>query len=212
MRSPIAREGWPIIIFFTLIALLSRILYKGLGKFFLFLVGFSLYFFRDPERQIPNGKDSVVSPADGTIVDISEGFEGLYIKEDCIKVSIFLSLFDVHINRSPLEGVIEFVKYVPGLFLTAFDPKASFKNEQNIIGIKTENGKILVKQIAGIIARRIIFKKNIGEKVEKGERVGMIRFGSRTDIMLAKSQIKELKVEVGDRVSGGNSILALRML
>jgi phosphatidylserine decarboxylase len=167
------------------------------------LAAFFLWFFRDPERTIPNEPGVVVSPADGKVTDISHvSVEGKSLK----RISIFLNVFDVHVNRSPISGVIRGVEYQPGKFLNAMDPQCADCNEQNTVTVEGEGHTIVFKQIAGLLARRIVFTKNIGEKVGRGERVGLIKFGSRTDILLEPSA--DVQVKVGDRVKGGASILA----
>ena len=167
------------------------------------LASFFMWFFRDPERAIPGEPGAVVSPADGKVTDVSQvTVDGKPYQ----RVSIFLNVFDVHVNRSPVAGVIRGVKYQEGKFLNAMDPQCADCNEQNTVTVEGEGHTIIFKQIAGLLARRIVFSKAIGEKVERGERVGLIKFGSRTDILMDPSA--EMQVEIGDRVKGGASILA----
>jgi phosphatidylserine decarboxylase len=167
------------------------------------LATFFMWFFRDPERRIPNEPGAVVSPADGKVTDVSSiKVDGKPFK----RVSIFLNVFDVHVNRSPMTGVIRGAKYQEGKFLNAMDPQCADCNEQNTVTVEGEGHTIVFKQIAGLLARRIVFTKNIGEKVERGERVGLIKFGSRTDILMEPSA--DIQVKVGDRVKGGASIVA----
>lgn len=169
----------------------------------LLLAAFFMWFFRDPERVIPAEPGAVVSPADGKVTDVSQ------VKVDgkpYQRVSIFLNVFDVHVNRSPIAGVIRGAKYQEGKFLNAMDPQCADCNEQNTVTFEGEGHTIIFKQIAGLLARRIVFSKNIGEKVERGERVGLIKFGSRTDILMEPSA--EIQVKVGDRVKGGASVVA----
>jgi phosphatidylserine decarboxylase len=166
---------------------------------------FNFYFFRDPARSIPEGKDLILSPADGTVVMIEEVNEPYYFNSKVKRVSIFLSVFDVHVNRIPVSGTVEFVKYLEGKFLVAFADKASEENEQSIIGIRHEKGKILFKQIAGIIARRIIYNVKEGETVSAGDRFGLIRYGSRVDMFFPEN-IK-LKVGLKDKVYGGETVI-----
>ncbi|HEY1657299.1 MAG TPA: phosphatidylserine decarboxylase [Candidatus Sulfotelmatobacter sp.] len=169
----------------------------------LLLAGFFLWFFRDPERVIPADPGAVVSPADGKVTDVS------LITLDGAKqarVSIFLSVFDVHVNRSPISGVIRDVRYKRGKFLNAMDAASASENEQNIVRVEGEGHSVIFKQIAGLLARRIVFHPRVGDRLERGQRVGLIKFGSRTDILLDPAS--EMQVKVGDRVRGGASILA----
>ena len=168
------------------------------------LAVFFLWFFRDPERTIPDLPDAVVSPADGKVTDISLVNVG---DAPLKRISIFLNVFDVHVNRSPVAGVIREVHYRRGKFLNAMGAECAEQNEQNIVSVEDERGGTVVfKQIAGLLARRIVFTKKVGDFVQRGERVGMIKFGSRTDLLLnARAAIQ---VKVGDHVKGGSSVLA----
>jgi len=166
------------------------------------LAAFALYFFRDPERVIPAG-DAAVSPADGRVVDLRQ------IENDgqpVWKISIFLSIFDVHVNRAPIGGVIRHQSYQPGRFLIASRPEASVANEQNTVTIEGEHSSVTFKQIAGAVARRIVFYKKVGDRVARGERVGLIKFGSRVDLFLPLEF--HPVVTIGDRVWGGSSVIA----
>ncbi len=169
----------------------------------LVLAAFFLWFFRDPQRVIPAAAGAVVSPADGKVTDVStvELEDG-----PRRRISIFLSVFDVHVNRSPISGVIRDVRYQHGQFRNAMDAASAQHNEQNIVTVEGEGQRLVFKQIAGILARRIVFTKKIGDRVERGERVGMIKFGSRTDVLLEAGA--DVQVKVGDRVKGGASVLA----
>jgi phosphatidylserine decarboxylase len=170
----------------------------------LLLAAFFLWFFRDPERRIPAIQGAIVSPADGKITDISV----LHLNgETRTRISIFLNVFDVHVNRSPVTGVIEDVQYKKGKFGNAMDAASAESNEQNIVTVQADAGTLVFKQIAGLLARRIVFTKKVGDTVERGERVGLIKFGSRTDVIFAADA--EMKVRVGDRVKGGSSVLAI---
>jgi phosphatidylserine decarboxylase len=163
---------------------------------------FFLWFFRDPERAIPDDPGAVVSPADGKVTDVSEvKISGQKFK----RISIFLNVFDVHVNRSPVSGIIRGARYQPGKFLNAMNPQCAECNEQNTVTVEGEGHTVVFKQIAGLLARRVVFTKQIGEEVERGERVGLIKFGSRTDVLLGPSA--EVSVKVGDRVKGGSSII-----
>jgi phosphatidylserine decarboxylase len=167
------------------------------------LGAFVLYFFRDPERAIPSDPDAVVSPADGRVVEIVD--EALDSKPGR-RVSIFLSVWDVHVNRAPVAGEIRRIEYRPGRFYAALRSRASAENEQNVIRLATPRGEMVFKQIAGWIARRVLCWKREGERVTLGERVGMIRFGSRVDVWLPADA--ELLVRRGQKVAGGSSLLA----
>ena len=167
---------------------------------------FSAWFFRNPARAIPQGSKLVVAPGDGKVLAVEEEFEPRYLKEPSIRVTIFLNVFDVHINRIPCDGVIEDVQYQPGLFLVASKPEATLRNEQNAMMIKTHEGmKILCVQVAGLIARRIVCWVSPRDRAIRGERYGLIRFGSRMDTFLPMGT--KLRVAVGERVKGGETIL-----
>jgi phosphatidylserine decarboxylase len=168
------------------------------------LAAFFLWFFRDPEREIPATPGAVVSPGDGEVTDVVRvPFGG----RDRLRISIFLSVFDVHVNRSPIAGVIRDVRYQRGKFLNALAAHSAQENEQNIVTVEGEGQTVVFKQIAGLIARRIVFTKKVGDEVARGERVGLIKFGSRVDVLLDSSATPQ--VNVGDRVRGGASVLAL---
>jgi phosphatidylserine decarboxylase len=168
------------------------------------LVGvFFLWFFRDPAREIPAAPGLIVSPADGKVTDISTvQLNG----KPCTRISIFLNVFDVHVNRSPISGLIREVVYKPGKFGNAMGAISAEQNEQNIVTVEGEGMLVVFKQIAGILARRIVFTKKIGDVIGRGERVGLIKFGSRTDVIFPN--VAEVQIKVGDRVKGGISILA----
>jgi phosphatidylserine decarboxylase len=169
----------------------------------LLLAGFFLWFFRDPERMIPATAGAVVSPADGKVTDIgSVTFNGVRRA----RISIFLSIFDVHVNRSPMAGTIRDVRYQSGKFVNAMKPSCADQNEQNIVAIAADGQTVVFKQIAGLLARRIVFNRKVGDHVERGERVGLIKFGSRVDVLLDHSAA--LQVRIGDHVKGGASVLA----
>jgi len=169
----------------------------------LILAGFFLCFFRDPERVIPDGEGVLVSPADGKVTDIS------FLTADGEKqarISIFLSVFDVHVNRSPIAGVVRDIRYQRGKFLNAMNPASAEQNEQNIVCVEGDGQSVVFKQIAGLLARRIVFRPKVGDRLERGQRVGLIKFGSRVDVLFAADAT--LQVKVGDQVRGGASILA----
>lgn len=176
----------------------------------LLLFFFTIWFFRDPERNIPeeakNNSAVILSPADGKVVEICEEFEKNYLKENSLRISIFLSPLDVHVNRCPVSGRVEFFSYTPGDYLVAYHPKSSELNEQTSIGVKTEYGKLLFKQIVGILARRLVCEIKEGDEIQIGERFGMMKFGSRMDINVPLST--KINIKVGDRVKAGETILA----
>lgn len=205
---PVASEGWPFIIPLAIVtALLFAFGWRSTAYVSLVLTLFVLFFFRDPERTVPEGKNVVVSPADGKVIVIKDVFEPTYLKQDVKQVSIFLSVFNVHVNRSPIAGTVEAVKYNPGKFLAAWDDKASLDNEQTAMVIASGKNRVLVKQIAGLIARRIVCYAKSGDAIATGERYGLIRFGSRVDLFLPKDA--ELRVKAGDRVKGACDVIGV---
>lgn len=167
------------------------------------LAFFFLWFFRDPERAIPAEAGAVVSPADGKVTDVSTISVG---NDQQLRLSIFLSVFDVHVNRTPIAGVIRDVRYQRGKFMNAMGAASAEQNEQNIVTVEGEGQRVVFKQIAGLLARRIVFYPKIGDRVESGQRIGLIKFGSRCDVLLDASARPNVKV--GDRVKGGSSVLA----
>jgi phosphatidylserine decarboxylase len=173
-----------------------------LAAFFLLVAFLVLNFFRDPDRKIPVEPQAVVSPADGRVVQVvEESFEERPVR----RVSIFMSPFDVHVNRSPIAGTVQQVSYHRGSFRVASQARASLENEQNVFTVEGDQGVIVVKQIAGLLARRIVFWKRPGDTLQRGERVGLIKFGSRVDVLLDPEV--ELRVKVGDHIQAGSSIL-----
>lgn len=206
------KEGYyfsaPLLLAGLLLVVLAQVGTLGaamlwVGWFLLFLGAFILYFFRDPQRTPPEDAAAVVSPADGRVVQIvEEDWDGRSGR----RISIFLSVWDVHVNRAPVAGTIRSVDYRPGRFYAALRQRASAENEQNVIHISTPRGDMMFKQIAGWIARRVLCWKSAGDAVALGERVGMIRFGSRVDVWLPLAA--EITVRKGQHVAGGTSILA----
>src|SRR5208283_1158702 len=168
------------------------------------LTAFFLWFFRDPERQIPTLPGALVSPGDGKVTDVSVVTSGGTPRH---RISIFLSVFDVHVNRSPIAGVIRDVRYRRGKFLNAMSGHSAEENEQNIVTVEGEGRVVIFKQIAGLIARRIVFNFKVGDRVARGERVGLIKFGSRVDVLFDHDAA--IQVKPGDRVKGGATVLAL---
>ena len=205
MRIPIASDGYrfiiPLAILTTVLILISQPVWAGISGLGLLFV---LNFFRDPSRAIPSEKNVIVSPADGKVVEIVEEKDAL-LGEPFRRISIFLNIFNVHVQRTPIAGRIEKVHYNKGKFLNAANHKASLDNEQNAVIIQGDSQKILVKQIAGLIARRIVCWAKEGDNYSLGQRFGLIRFGSRVDIFLPLDA--NVKVSVGDHVSGGTSVI-----
>jgi phosphatidylserine decarboxylase len=170
----------------------------------LLLAAFFLWFFRDPPRTIPQGEGLVVSPGDGKLTSIQHLVTPT---GERLRLSIFLSVFNVHVNRSPIGGVLREVRYQKGEFLNALNPESAERNEQNLAVVESDEGyEVSFKQIAGLLARRIVFNRKTGDRVQRGERVGLIKFGSRVDVLLPVHA--ELRVKVGDIVKGGATVLA----
>ncbi len=206
----IHREGWKFFITFILISGFSFFIAKILFFIFILLSFFTLWFFRDPERFVESQDNQFLSAADGKICFIGEEYppKETDINEKMKKVSIFMNIFNVHINRSPINGLIEKITYKNGKFFNASLDKASEHNERNSIIIKNNDEKIIVVQIAGLIARRILSFISEGHKIDKGERIGLIRFGSRVDIYLPPSY--KIKVKYDDIVIASETIIAER--
>ena len=210
----IAPEGWPFILPGWTLVLLGAWVARGSAWLWvpegllLLLAVWLLVFFRDPPRTGPRGDGYVIAPADGRIVDIAVVDEPMYLHARATRISIFMSVFDVHVNRYPASGTIELVRYNKGAFLHAASDKASLDNEQASVGLRTAPGPLLVRQIAGLIARRIVTDGRTGEPAAQGARMGMIRFGSRVDVFLASAAPHAVRVAVGDRVHAGATVLA----
>jgi phosphatidylserine decarboxylase len=209
-NTPIAMEGLPFIAGFGGVALLLFLLpapLKFTALLPLFLAFFSAFFFRNPHRMIPADSGSVLAPADGVVIFLGEAEEE-HLGESMLKISIFMSVFNVHINRVPLSGKLVDNFYVKGKFLDVRDQRATFENERNGIVIATAAGvKIVVVQVAGLIARRIVCYPRVGEMLTRGERYGLIRFGSRLDVFLPKSS--EIRVKLGQKTVSGETILGI---
>ncbi|MFY9268262.1 MAG: phosphatidylserine decarboxylase family protein [Candidatus Manganitrophaceae bacterium] len=206
---PVAKEGFIFIAGGALLTLLGTLLFgSGGGSLPGVFTLFSLWFFRDPHRRVPGEEGLIVSPADGKIVDISRTEESRFLKKPTIKISIFLNVFNVHVNRVPIAAKIAGVFYNKGRFFAANVPKASLENEQNAVVLETPSGKrILCIQIAGLIARRIVCRIKEGDILDRGERFGLIRFGSRVDLYLPIET--EIKVSMGQKVLGGETVIGI---
>lgn len=172
------------------------------------LISFTLYFFRDPARQIPTDlKEGVIlSPADGKVMLIEDVEESEFLRSKATVIGIFLSPLNVHVNRIPITGTVEYFRYIKGEFIAAFDHNSAAKNERTEIGIQSEKFRVLFKQITGFVARRIVCELRVGDKVNIGDRFGMIKFGSRTDVIFPLDS--DIRVKIGDKVTGGRTILA----
>ena len=214
----IARWGWPnILATILLCAWIVVLMPCGISQiiasvFSLLVIGYVFWFFRNPIPVIPEAVNVMVSPATGTIADIEEVEEEHFIKGKAIRIGIFLSVFDVHVNRMPFDAQIDYVHYKPGKFLDARHPDATHHNEANTLGLTTTGSefpgiKLLLRQISGLIARRIICAYGAGESLERGGLYGMIKFGSRTELFIPVDQAHELCVAIGDRVSCGETPL-----
>jgi len=206
MKRPIiAKEGYPFILVLAIIAVGSYLYFPPISLLFLALMGFVAFFFRDPERAVPADPRAVVSPADGRVMYVKRVTEHRFIKGEATLVSIFLSVLDVHINRSPVEGEVKYREYVPGKYIVAYAEKASEINERNYIGLEKDGLKVLVCQIAGLLARRIVCWAGEGDTLKKGDRFGLIKFGSCTQVYLPPEV--EVTVKPGEVVHGGISII-----
>lgn len=213
MRIPLAKYGLRELIIFSIPCVVgiafSLALFPWIVPIPLFFLYFLLNFFRDPERETPQGADLVIAPADGTVSHIVPVFEDLYLKCDTIKVSIFMSVLNVHVNRVPVHGRVEFIKHTKGKFLDARDDECFTSNENNVMGVSLVGSpvKIAVKQIAGKIAKRIVCACKVGDVLAQGQRFGMIKFGSRVEVFVPASVHFEALVKVGEKVTAGKTIL-----
>ncbi|MBA3672056.1 MAG: phosphatidylserine decarboxylase family protein [Gemmatimonadaceae bacterium] len=209
-----AREGLIFIAIAALVAVGTYALALNRRSWPLWLLAFLLtvialwvaYFFRDPERSGARGEQVVIAPADGKVVLIQEVDEPAFMGGRAQRISIFMNVFNVHVNRYPVTGTVRYVQYNPGKFLNAAVEKSSLENEQMSVGLETPHGRILVRQIAGLIARRIVTYSTIGEHVEQAQRMGLIRFGSRVDVFLPLSAT--VKVSIGQHTIAGTSVVA----
>jgi phosphatidylserine decarboxylase len=198
----------------SVLAVVAYLVALGRRSWPLWLLAFALtlvalwvaYFFRDPEREGERGDDAVISPADGRVVMVSEVDEPAFIHGRALRISIFMNVFNVHVNRYPVSGTVKYVHYNPGRFLSAAREKSSLENEQMSVGLDHDGTRILVRQIAGLIARRIVTYSREGETVGQGERMGIIRFGSRVDVFLPPSTPSA--VRVGQSTFAGTTLLA----
>jgi len=208
-----AREGLPFIVIAALITVATFVLALNRRSWPLWLLAFVLlvlavwvaYFFRDPERLGERGEQLVVAPADGKVVMITEVDEPVFVQGRATRISIFMNVFNVHVNRYPVSGTVRYVNYAPGKFLNAGVPESSLENEMRSVGIEAGSFRVLVRQIAGLVARRIITYSKEGEQVKQGERMGLIRFGSRVDVFVPTGSA--VRAKVGDVTVAGVTVL-----
>lgn len=203
-NSPMVRDGYfyaaPLIAAAILVGWLTNPVWAIVP---VLLAGFFLWFFRDPERAIPQEAGAVVSPGDGKVTDIAHIRVG---GEERARISIFLNVFNVHVNRSPVAGVVRNIHYQRGQFLNAMDKVSAEQNEQNIVTVEGDGQTVVFKQIAGLLARRIVFYPKVGDRLQRGQRVGLIKFGSRVDVLFDASA--RVNVKIGDHVKGGETVVA----
>ena len=206
-RIPVALEGYPFIGFAAFVTLLFAIIHLNILAFAsLAVTAFVLYFFRDPSRVYSEEKDVLVSPADGKVIVIDKIFDDRFVKEHVYKVSIFMNVFNVHVNRVPFDGEVMQINYKPGRFYSADTERGALENEYCAITLQTPGGnRMAVAQVAGLIARRIVCWAQVGDRLQRGQRYGLIRFGSRVDLYLPLQV--QLEVKVGQKVRAGETVL-----
>ena len=206
VKAPIVKEGY---IFIFILAIITVIIYVTVDPYWSIipavLMGFITFFFRNPKRDVPNDERLVLSPADGKVMSVCEVYDDQFLNEVGLKVTIFLSVFDVHLNRSPIAGEIKFQQYTCGRFRPAYKKTVGCENERHSIGLENDKMRVLVTQIAGILARRIVSWVTLGSVLQKGERYGMIKFASCTEIIVPKTV--EILVKKGDKVKGGETVI-----
>lgn len=209
-----AREGIPFILIALALAAAGYTMALMRRSWPLWLLAFALtllvlwvaYFFRDPERTGERGDSLVISPADGRVIDIREVDEPAFLQGRAIRISVFMNVFNVHVNRYPVSGTVQYVHYNPGKFFNAAAEKASLDNEQMSVGVQAAQHRVLFRQIAGLVARRIVTYSRVGDDAEQGERMGLIRFGSRVDVFVPVGST--IRVELGQRPVAGTTVLA----
>jgi phosphatidylserine decarboxylase len=201
-----APEGYPFIGFAALLTAVAFILGGAWAAVLPFVLAlFFAWFFRDPERRAPEGDNIFVSPADGRIIEIRTVTEDKFLRSRALEISIFMSPLDVHVNRAPCSGVVESVVHSPGAFISAFKPEASVRNENVAMVLRGSGGSILVRQVAGAVARRVVCRVRPGDNLTKGQRYGIIKFSSRVDAYLPEET--EIKVKIGDSVKAGETVI-----
>jgi len=206
VQAPIVREG---LLYIGILVLITLVAAVTVDPYWAIIPGvlaaFVTFFFRNPRRKVPDDDTLVVSAADGTVMGVCEVFEDQFLEQQGTKITVFLSIFDVHVNRSPIAGEIKFQQYTCGRFRPAYKESAGFENERHTIGLENDKMRVLVTQIAGILARRIVSWVTLGSVLERGERYGMIKFGSCTEIVVPPTV--EVLVKKGDKVRGGETVI-----
>ncbi len=205
-RFSVVKDGYPHIIIFIILAFIVAYVFSPIYAVIPIVLAIYLaYFFRNPRRETPPDDNLLYSPADGTVMAVEDFYDDEYLDEDAVKVTIFLSVFNVHVNRSPIRGQIKYQRYTCGGFVPAYKKAASFENERHAIGLENERSRILVIQIAGLLARRIVSWTTLGHNLEQGQCYGMIKFGSSTELVMPKSVA--ILVKKGDKVKGGITVI-----
>ena len=205
-RFSVVKDGYPHIIIFIILAFIVAYVFSQIYAVIPIVLAIYLaYFFRNPRRETPPDDNLLYSPADGTVMAVEDFYDDEYLDEDAVKVTIFLSVFNVHVNRSPIRGQIKYQRYTCGGFVPAYKKAASFENERHAIGLENERSRILVIQIAGLLARRIVSWTTLGHNLEQGQCYGMIKFGSSTELVMPKSVA--ILVKKGDKVKGGITVI-----
>lgn len=206
VHSPVVKEGY---IYIAVLGLVTIITALTLGAYWAIIPGvltaFITFFFRNPKREVPGDDTLIVSPADGKVMGVTEVYDDQFLNDKGLKITIFLSVFDVHVNRSPVHGEIKFQQYTCGRFKPAYKESATSENERHAIGLENSKMRVLVTQIAGILARRIVSWVTLGSVLEQGERYGLIKFGSCTELIVPTTV--EVLVKKGDRVKGGKTVI-----
>ena len=204
---PVAREGYPFIGFAAFVTIIFALLdYDIIAFWAMLLTGFVLYFFRDPSRIIPAAPDALVSPADGKVILVEKVFDDRFVNEQVYKVSIFMNVFSVHVNRAPFPGTVNAITYSPGRFYSADTERGALENEFCAVTMATDSGqRFAVVQVAGLIARRIVCWAELGDSLSRGQRFGLIRFGSRVDLYLPLKT--QLEISPGQKVKAGETVL-----
>ena len=206
-RFSVVKDGYPHIIIFIILAFIVAYVFSPIYAVIPIVLAIYLaYFFRNPRRETPPDDNLLYSPADGTVMAVEDFYDDEYLDEDAVKVTIFLSVFNVHVNRSPIRGQIKYQRYTCGGFVPAYKKAASFENERHAIGLENERSRILVIQIAGLLARRIVSWTTLGHNLEQGQCYGMIKFGSSTELVVPKAKV-EILAKKGQHVTGGETVI-----